>query len=83
MTWSLRYRQDFFSDDLEPYHNVTITYNVSGRSNTSYKTTTGLRYEIIDLLYANLSVDFDYETDPVDLAENEDVALLVGLGLES
>ena len=81
-TWSLRYRQDFFSDDLELYHNDTITYNVSGRSNTSYKTTTGLRYEITDLLYANLSVDLDYETDPVETAENEDIALLVGVGVD-
>jgi putative salt-induced outer membrane protein YdiY len=81
-TWSLRYRQDFLSDDLELYHNNTITYNVSGRSNTSYKTTTGLRYEFTDLLYANLSVDFDYETDPVEAAENEDIALLVGVGVD-
>jgi hypothetical protein len=41
-----------------------------------------LRYEISDRFFANLSVDFDYETDPVDVAENEDVALLFGLGLE-
>ncbi len=82
VTWSLRYRQDFIGDDLELYHNNSITYNVSGRTNTSYKTTTGLRYEITDLLYANLSVDFDYETDPVEGVENEDIALLVGLGLE-
>jgi putative salt-induced outer membrane protein YdiY len=82
VTWSLRYRQDFFSDDLELYHNDSITYNVSGRTNTSYKTTTGLRYEITDLLYANLSVDFDYETDPVEPAVSEDIALLVGLGVE-
>jgi putative salt-induced outer membrane protein YdiY len=81
-TWSLRYRQDFFSDDLELYHNNSITYNISGRTNTSYKTTTGLRYEITDLLYANLSVDFDYETDPVESAVSEDIALLVGVGVE-
>ena len=82
LIWSLRYRQDFFSDDLELYHNNSIAHNFSGRTNTSYKTTTGLRYEITDLLYANLSLDYDYETDPVDLAVNEDVALLIGLGAE-
>lgn len=81
-TWSLRYRQDFFSDDLELYHNNSITTNISGRTNTSYKTTTGLRYEVTDLLYANVSVDFDYETQPVEAAEKEDIALLVGIGLE-
>ena len=81
-TWSMRYRQEFFSDDLELYHNNSITTNINGRTNTSYKTTTGLRFEVTDLLYANVSVDFDYETDPVDSAENEDVALLIGIGLE-
>ncbi len=82
MLWSLRYRQDFLSDDLELYHNDSTTYNVSGRTNTSYKTTTGLRYKINNSLYANLSLDFDYETHPVDVAESEDIALLVGLGGE-
>lgn len=81
-TWSLRYRHDFFGDDLELFHNNSITHNLSGRTNTSYKTSTGVRYEITDLLYSSLSVDFDYETDPVDLTENEDVSILVGLGLE-
>ena len=81
MTWSLRCRQGFLSDDLELYHNNSITSNVSGRTNTSYKTTIGLRFKITDLLYANFSVDYDYETHPVDTAENEDVALLVGVGL--
>ena len=81
-TWTLRYRQDFFSDDLELYHNDSITSNVSGRTNTSYKTTTGLRFEITDLLYANFSIDYDYETHPVDTAVSEDIAVLVGVGLE-
>ncbi len=82
VTWSLRYRQDFFSEDLELYQRHSITSNVSGRTNTSYKTVTGLRYEFTDLLYANLSLDFNYETQPVDIAKNEDIALLVGLGAE-
>ena len=82
MTWTLRYRQDFLSDDVELFHNQTITSNISGRTNTSYKTTTGLSYEITDLLSANISLDFDYETNPVDAVENEDIALLFGLAAE-
>ena len=81
-TWTLRYSQDFFSDDLELYHNHSIIPNISGRTNTSYKTTTGLRYEITDLLYANFSIDYDYETNPVDTAVSEDIAMLFGLGAE-
>jgi putative salt-induced outer membrane protein YdiY len=82
-TWVLRYSQDFFSDDLTLYHNHTITPTINGRENTSYRTTTGLRYEITDLLYANISLDYDYETEPADAVTlSEDLVLLFGLGLE-
>ncbi len=82
VSWALRYRQDLFNEDLEVYHNDSIVYHVDGRSNTIFKTTTGLRYEITDLLYANFSIDFDYETEPAATATNEDVAVLFGLGVE-
>ena len=88
LTWALRYRQDFFSDDVELFHNHTITHNISGRTNTSYKSTTGLGYEITDLLTAQISIDFDYVTnparlsDPPRLAENEDITLLFSLVAE-
>lgn len=82
VSWALRYRQDLFSEDLEIYHNNSIVYYVDGRDNTILKTTTGLRYEITDLLYANFSVDFDYETEPAATATSEDVAVLFGFGVE-
>ena len=80
--WDLRFRHDFVGDDLEVFHNQTIRANMSGRTNTAYRTSTGVSYEISDLLYASVSVEFDYDTDPVDTAENEDLALMFGLGLE-
>jgi putative salt-induced outer membrane protein YdiY len=82
LQWALRYRQDLFSEDLEIYHNDSITYYVNGRDNTILKTTTGLRYEITDLLYANFSIDYDYETNPAATANSEDLAMLFGLGIE-
>jgi putative salt-induced outer membrane protein YdiY len=80
--WALRYRQDLFNEDLEIYHNDTITHYVDGRDNTIFKSTTGLRYEITDLLYANFSVDYNYETEPAATAFSEDLAMLFGLGVE-
>ena len=80
--WSLRYSQDFMSGDLELFHNHSVTENLSGRDNTSIKTSTGVRFEITDLLYANATFNWDYESDPADLAEKEDVTLLLGVGLE-
>ena len=80
--WSMRISHDLIGGDLNLFHNNSITTNISGRSNTVLKTSTGFRYEITDLLYANVEFVYDYESDPADIAENEDVSLLVGLGLE-
>jgi len=82
VTWTLRYEQKFLNDDLDAFHNHTITTNVSGRDNTTFRTSTGFRYEIKDLLYGTISLDYDYVTDPIDDATNEDLALRVGFGLE-
>lgn len=82
LSWVLRYRQDLFSEDLEVFHNQQIIYYMSGRDNTIYKTSTGLRYEITDLFYANASLDYDYETQAATTATNEDITLLFGLGVE-
>jgi putative salt-induced outer membrane protein YdiY len=81
-TWTLRYRQDIFGDDVGVFHNQTITSNITGRTNTSFRTSTGISYEITDLLSSNISLDFDYETHPAESAENEDITLLFGLALE-
>jgi len=83
IAWSLRYRQDFFSDDVELFHNQSIVNNITGRSNTSIRTSTGLSYEITDLFSSNISLDYNYETDPIDdLTKSEDIALLLGIVAE-
>jgi putative salt-induced outer membrane protein YdiY len=80
--WTLRYRQDLFNDDLEIFHDDSINVYLSGRRNTVIQTSTGVRYEITDLLYANVSLDYDYESDPAGAAENDDLSLVVGMGVE-
>jgi putative salt-induced outer membrane protein YdiY len=80
--WALRFRHEFLGGDFSVFHNHTITDNLSGRDNTIFKTSTGLNYAISELLYSNVSLDFDYETHPVDFADHEDLALLLGLGFE-
>lgn len=81
-TWTLRFSYDLFSGDMELFHNQNLSSNISGRTNANFRTSTGLRYEITDLLYANFTVNFDYQTDPVPGIENEDVAILMGFGAE-
>jgi len=80
--WSLRHSYDLRGGDLNLYHNQQINSALGGRSNSVLKTSTGLRFEITDLLYVNFEVAFDYESNPATGAENEDLAILAGIGLE-
>ena len=80
--WQLRFSHEFFSDDFEVFHNHSVVYTVDGRDNTVFKTSTGIRYEITDLLYLNVSFDWDHETDPAGTAEKTDTLFVIGAGLE-
>lgn len=80
--WTLRFRHEFFSDDFEAFHNHSIVHTIEGRDNTVIKTSTGIRYEITDLLYLNVSLDWDHETEPAGTAEKSDTLFVVGAGLE-
>jgi putative salt-induced outer membrane protein YdiY len=80
--WLLRFRHEFFSDDFEVFHNHSIVETIDGRDNTIIKTSTGLRYEITDLLYMNVSLDWDHESEPAGGAEKSDKTFVIGAGLE-
>ncbi|MDH3978044.1 MAG: DUF481 domain-containing protein [Gammaproteobacteria bacterium] len=81
-TWSLRFRHDFFGDDLEVFHNQTLLTYITGQSNTVVNTTTGTRYEITDLFYFNITLDYNWESEPAESADKEDLTLTAGIGVE-
>ena len=80
--WLLRFRHEFFSDDFEVFHDHSIVETIDGRDNTIIKTSTGFRYEISDLLYMNVSLDWDHESEPAGAAEKTDMMFAIGAGLE-
>jgi len=80
--WRLIYEHEFLGGDLEFFHNDTITYQLYDVNNTILKTNTGFRYDIIDDVYAAISLRYDYETDPAAGAENQDTTLAIGVGAE-
>ena len=80
--WRLIYEHDFLGGDLSFFHNDTITYQLYDVNNTILKTNTGFRYDIIDDVYASVSLRYDYETDPAAGAENDDTTLVIGVGAE-
>jgi putative salt-induced outer membrane protein YdiY len=78
----LRFRYKFANPDLELYLNNTTTAAFYGRKNVVTQFDFGTKYEITDLLYLNLQVLLDYESEPVEGAKSEDISLLFGFGLE-
>ena len=77
--WMLRYTQRLW-DGVELFHNQNFTQQFYGVDNLILKTTTGLRFDIIDDLYANVSLRYDYETDPAAGASKDDSTLQFGIG---
>jgi hypothetical protein len=80
--WRLIYEHDFLGGDLSFFHNDTISYQLYDVNNTILKTNTGFRYDIIDDIYASLSLRYDYETEPAVDANKSDTTLVIGVGAE-
>jgi putative salt-induced outer membrane protein YdiY len=77
-----RYEQHFLNDDLVLFQQTDVQRVVSGRENKILNTSTGLRWDLPRDVYVNLQVDFDYESNPADGREKEDITYLVGVGIE-
>ena len=80
LQYRLRFRHNFLESALSAFHNQRLTHNLSGEDNTVIKTSTGLRWNFTDNLYARTSLDYDYETDPSDDAEKDDSTVRFGVG---
>lgn len=80
--WIYRFSYELADTDLEFFHDHRVTNYLSGRDNTIVKSTTGTRYEITDLFYLTVSLDYDYESAPAPGNEKKDTSLVVGAGFE-
>lgn len=77
--WNLRYEHTFW-DGVDFFHNQNFTQQFYGNDNLILKTNTGFRFDIINDLYANLSLRYDYETEPAAGASKDDSTLQFGIG---
>lgn len=80
--WQTRYRRQLLDGDMEFFHDHSILSDIVGRSNTAIETSTGIRWDVWADIYLNMQVDWDYESNPAEGAENQDVRYSVGLGVE-
>lgn len=79
---SLRYEQRFFDDDLVLFQQTDYQAVVEGRKNRILNTKTGMRLDLPKDMYVNLEIDYDYESDPAEGRQQEDVTYLVGFGID-
>lgn len=77
--WNLRYEHAFW-DGVDFFHTQNFTQQFYGLDNLILKTNTGFRFDIIDDLYANVSLRYDYETEPAAGASKDDSTLQFGIG---
>lgn len=78
--WNLIYEHDFVNGDLTFFHNQNLNYQFYGVNNAIFKTNTGFRFDIISDVYTNISLRWDYESDPANDAKNNDTTVVIGVG---
>lgn len=80
--WNFVYNHDFLGGDMEFHHTHSITQQSFAEKNTIFKSTTGVRTEFIEDIYGDISLRYDYETEPAVGASNDDTTLTIGIGAE-
>ena len=79
--WRLNYAQYILDGELEVFHKHQIYRNMEGRRNTVFNSQSGVRFELNDFVYVNIQLNYDYDTEPAQNTDAEDVTFLVGAGL--
>ncbi|MBE9548534.1 MAG: DUF481 domain-containing protein [Proteobacteria bacterium] len=80
--WNLKYEQDLLDGDISFYHNDNLTYQFYGDNNAIFKSNTGFQFDLIDDIYAKISLRYDYETKPAQGAFKDDTTFAIGVGAE-
>ena len=80
--WKLVYEHKLRGGDLSFFHNHTINYQFYGDNNLIFKSSQGFRYDILENIYANVALRYDYESEPAPGTEHYDTTLAVGIGAD-
>ncbi len=77
--WTLRYEHALLTW-VDFFHTQNFTWQFYGNDNAIYKTNTGLSFDLINDLYFNVSLRYDYETEPAEGQSNDDSTFAFGVG---
>lgn len=78
--WALNFDHEIFSPDLVFYHNHVYLQSLQEGKRFSVQTTTGLRYDLIWDLFGSLEVQWDWNNQPADNAQEDDTRFFFKLG---
>ena len=79
--WKLNFYWELLSGDLQFFHDQNFLKNLEGRKNFVFYSQTGLRYGINEDIYLNLQANYDYDSEPVGNAKEEDLTFIIGAGI--
>ena len=81
LRWGLEWNHFLWSKTTELFYNQSVLFVFGDAENTIYTGSTGVRFNLTDMLTANLRVDVANESDPPPDREKTDVTYVIGIGL--
>jgi putative salt-induced outer membrane protein YdiY len=79
--WGAEWNRFVWAKKAELFYNQSVLFIFGDAENTVYNGSTGVRFNLTDMLTANLRVDVAHETDPPEGRKKTDLVYVIGIGL--
>lgn len=79
--WRLNYSQEILDGAMAVFHKHQVYRNLQGRKNVVFNSQSGVRYDLNDHLFLNVQLNYDYDTEPAQGTDSEDLTFMVGAGM--
>ncbi len=81
LRWGASWNRFFLEKRAEAFYEQSVLFIFGDSENTVYNGSTGVRFNLTDMLTANLRVDLTHESDPAPDRKKTDVVYVIGIGL--
>lgn len=81
LRWGLGWNRFFMAKKAELFYQHSVLFIFSDEENTVYNGSTGVRFNLTDMLTANLRVDIAHQTEPAPDRKKTDLTYVIGIGL--
>lgn len=81
LRWGLNWNRFILAKKGELFYNQNVLFIFGDAKNTVYTGSTGVRFNLSEMLTANFRVDISNETDPAPGRKKTDLTYVIGIGL--